>query len=64
VDNKLTMSQQCTVTASNITGCIRKSVASRPVEKKEEGFNSSFITQHCCYWWKLDLHLVGVSGIS
>ena len=54
VDNKLTMSKQCILTASNIMGCIRKSVASRPREKKEEGFDSSFVTKHCCHWWKLD----------
>lgn len=61
VDNKLTMSQQCVLTAGNIMSCIRKSIASRPREKKEEGFDSSFVTNHCCHWRKLDLHLVGVS---
>lgn len=64
MDDKLTMSQQCTVTDSNVMGCVRKSVASKPREKNEEGFDSSFITKHCCHWWKLDLHLVGVSDIS
>lgn len=61
VDNKLTMSQWCFLTASNIMGWIKKSIASRPREKEEGGFDSSFLTKHCCHWRKLDWHFVSVS---
>lgn len=63
VDNKLTMSQWCFLTASNIMGWIKKSFC-RQREKEEGGFDSSFLTKHCCHLWKLDWHLVSVSDTS
>lgn len=44
VDNKLTMSQWCFLTASTSMGWIKKSIAKG---KEKGGFDSSFLTKHC-----------------
>lgn len=64
VYKQLTMSQWFFLTASNIMGWIKKSFARRQREKEEGGFDSSFLTKHCCHSWKLDWHLVSVSDTS